>query len=137
MRVIYNAISKTLLYYCKDPKKLRVLLLEPKRISAVDIGEITISTGLGIKPGTKLLGFNGKSIVALRSRLWEVKLLFIDQLSIVLSDLWAETDWRLGEIFMMIPEFLIPDNYDDFGLSVMTLVDLSDLPPAYIFKIFL
>ena len=38
---------------------------------------------------------------------------------------------------MMIPEFLIPDNYDDFGLSVMTLVDLFDLPPAYIFKIFL
>ena len=69
MRVICNVISKTLLYYCKDPEKLRVLLLEPKRMSAVNIGGTTISTGLGIKPGTKLLGFNGKSIVALRSRL--------------------------------------------------------------------
>ena len=131
VRVTYNVISKTLLYYCKDPEKLRVLLLEPKRISAVNIGGTIISTGLGIKPGIKLLGFNGKSIVALRNRLWEVKLLFIDQLFMVLSDLWTETDWRLGEIFMMIPEKSFS------GLSVMTLVDLFDLLPAYIFKIFL
>ena len=32
VKVIYNAISKTLLYYCKDPEKPRVLSLGPKGI---------------------------------------------------------------------------------------------------------
>ena len=38
VKVTYNTISKTLLYHCKDPKKLRVLLLGPTEISAVTIG---------------------------------------------------------------------------------------------------
>ena len=32
VKVIYNVISKTLLYHCKDPKKLRDLLLGPTDI---------------------------------------------------------------------------------------------------------
>ena len=87
VKVIYNAISKTLLYLCKDPEKPRVLLLRPTGISAVNIGGTTIHSGLAIKPGTKLLGLNDKSKAALRNRLSEVKLLIIDELSMVSSDL--------------------------------------------------
>ena len=61
VKVIYNAISKTLLYNCKDPEKPRVLLLGLTGISAGNIGGTIIQTGLAIKPGTKLLGLNGKS----------------------------------------------------------------------------
>ena len=69
VKVIYNAISKTLLYHSKDTEKPRVLMLGPTGISAVNISRITIHSGLGIKPGAKLLGLNDKSKAALRNRL--------------------------------------------------------------------
>ena len=124
VKVIYNAISKTLLYHCKHPEKPRVLLLGPTGISAVNIGGATIHTGLAIKPGTKLLGLNDKSKVALRNRLSEMKSLIIDKLSMVSSDLRTDIDSRLGEIFMMIPEEAFA------GLSAMTVADLLQLLPV-------
>ena len=54
-----------MLYHCNDPEKPRVLLLGSTRISAVSIGGTTIHFGLGIKPGTKLLGLNYKFKAAL------------------------------------------------------------------------
>ena len=124
VKVIYHAISKALLYHCKDPEKPRVLLLGPTGISALNIGGTTIHSVLGTKPGTKLLGLNGKSKTALRNRLSEMKLLIIDELSMVSSGLWADIDSRLGEIFMMVPEVAFA------GLSVMTVVDLFQPPPV-------
>ena len=50
LKVIYNAISKTLLYHCKYPEKAQSFLLGPTEISAVNIAETTIDSGLGIKP---------------------------------------------------------------------------------------
>ena len=77
VKVIYNIISKTLLYRCKDPEKTKFLLLGVTGISAVNIGGTTTHSGLAINPGTKLLGLNDKSKAALRNRLSEVKLLII------------------------------------------------------------
>ena len=90
MKVICNAISETLLYHCKDPYKPRVLLLGPKEISAINKGRTTIHSSLAIKPGTKLLGLNGKSKAALRNRLLEVELVIIGEFSLVTSDLWTD-----------------------------------------------
>ena len=104
MKVIYNAISKTLLYHCKDPEKPRILLLGPTGISVVNIGGTTIHSGLGIKPGIKLVGLNDKSKTALRNKLSEIKFLIIDELSMVSSNLWIDINSRLKEIFLMIPE---------------------------------
>ena len=87
VKVTY-AISKIFVYHCKDLEKPRVPLLGPTEISAVNISGTTIHSGLGIKPGSKLLGLNDKSKAALRTRLSEVKLLIIiDELSIISSDL--------------------------------------------------
>ena len=47
VKVIYNTISKTLLYHCD--KKPTVLLLGLAGLSAVNIGGTTIHSGLGIK----------------------------------------------------------------------------------------
>ena len=90
VKVIYNAISKTLLYHCKVPDKPRVLLLGPTGISALNIGGTTTHSGLGIKPGTKLLGLHDKSKAALRNRSSEVKLLLINYMSMVSSDLLTD-----------------------------------------------
>ena len=70
VKVIYNAISKTLLYHCKYPEKPRVPLLGSTWISVVNIGGTTIYFGLGIKPGTKILGLNVKSKVTLGYQRW-------------------------------------------------------------------
>ena len=84
MKVLYNALSKTLFYHCKQPKKPRVLLLGPTGISTVNIGGTTIHFGLGNKPGTKLIpSLNDKFKAALRNRLSEVNFLIIDKLSMV------------------------------------------------------
>ena len=60
-----------------------------------------------------------------------VKCLVADELSTVISDLWTNTDSRLGEIFMFIPENTFA------GLSGMTVADLLQLLPVkgkYIFS---
>ena len=53
-----------------------------------------------------------------------MKLLIIDEPSMVSSDLWADIDLRIGEIFMMIPKKAFA------GLSVITVADLLQLPPV-------
>ena len=67
---------------------------------------------------------NDKSKAASRNWLSEVKLLIIDELSMVSSDLWTDIDSRLGEISLMIPEKAFA------GLSVMAVTDLLQLPPV-------
>ena len=53
-----------------------------------------------------------------------MKFLIIDELSVVSSNLWTDTDSRLGEIFMMFPEKAFA------GLSLLTVADLLQLPPV-------
>ena len=124
VKVIYNAISKTLFYHSKDPEKPRVLLLGPTEMSAVNVCGTTIHSGLGIKSGIKLLGLNNKSKAALRNKLSEVKFLIIDELSTVSSDLWIDINSRLEEVLMIIPEKAFA------SFSVMTVSDFLQLPPV-------
>ena len=53
-----------------------------------------------------------------------MKCLIIDELSIVLIDLWTDIDSRLRKISIMIPDRAF------VGLSVLALVDLLLLPPV-------
>ena len=62
-------------------------MLGPTRISEINIGGTTIHSGLGIKPGAKLLGLNDKSKAGLRNRLSEVTLFIINKFSMVSNDL--------------------------------------------------
>ena len=98
--------KKNMLYHCQNPGKPRVVLVAPTGISAVNIGGITINSGLAIKPGTKLLVLNDKSKAALRNRLSEVKLLIIDELSMVSSDLWIDIDSVAGISVMTCSSYL-------------------------------
>lgn len=83
MKLIYNGISKVLLYHCKDPLKLRVLSFESTGISTVNIAKATIHFE------TKLLVLNEKYKATLINRLSEVKFLIIDKRSMVrTTNLW-------------------------------------------------
>ena len=98
----------------KTQRNLEIFLLGPTGISAVNMGATTIHSGLGIKPGIKLLGLNDKSKSALRNKLSQVKFL------------WNDINLRLEEIFMMIPEKAFT------GLSVMTVGHFLQLPPVIV-----
>ena len=91
-------MSKELLYYSKEPDKPRVLFLGPTCISAVNIGRKIIHSGLRIKPGVKLLGLSDKMKTSLRNALSEVKIVIIDEFSMVSSDLFFKINTRLLEI---------------------------------------
>ena len=67
IKTTYQAVSKELLYHGGDPDKARVLLLGPTGISAVNIGETTIHSALGIKPGIKLITLSDKAKAILRN----------------------------------------------------------------------
>ena len=93
-------MSKELRYGSKETDKPRVLLLGPTGISAVNIGG-TIHSGLGIKPGVKLLGLSDKMKSRLRNKLSEVKMVIIDEFSMVSCDLLFKTNVWLLEIFVL------------------------------------
>ena len=88
-KIIYNVVSKILLYHCRNPEKLRV-----------ETGETTIHSGLPISSGTKLLSLKDKSNAALRNRLSDMNSVVIDELSMVSSDLWTAIKARLGELLI-------------------------------------
>ena len=98
VKTIYQAISKELLYHSKEPDEPCVLLLGPTFISAVNIGGTTIHSGLGIKPGVKLLGLSDKMKACLRNKLSGIKMVIIDEFSMVSSDLLFKINARLLEI---------------------------------------
>ena len=78
------------------------MLLGTTGILVINIGGTTIHSGLGIKPGTKVLGLNDKSKATFRNRLSEV---IYGQ---ILIQFW-------GGIFLIRKKAFA-------GLSVMTVV---------------
>ena len=95
----------------------------PTGISAVNIGGITIHSGLGIKPRVKLLGLRDEMKTSLRNKLSEVKMVLIDEFLMVSSDLFFKINAWLLEIFMCstAAEFA--------GLTVLLVANLLHLPP--------
>ena len=79
-------------HHCKEQEKPIVLFLKRTGIPVINISGTTIHSGLGIKPGIKLLGLNDKSKDVFRNCLSEVKLSVIDELCMVSNDLWTDID---------------------------------------------
>ena len=100
VKTIYQVVSNELLYHSKKPDKSRVMLLSSTGLSTVNIAGTTIYSGLGIKPGVKLLGLRGKIKASSRNKLSEVKMVITDELSMVSRDLFFQINARLLEIFM-------------------------------------
>ena len=118
VKTIHQVVSKELFYHSKEPDKPRVLLLGSTSISAVNIGGTKIHSGVGIKPGVKLLGLSDKMKASLRNKLSEIKMVIIDKFSMVSSDLFFKINVWLLETFMCstVVEFA--------GVTVVPVADL-------------
>ena len=88
-----------MLYKSEDPEKAHSLTRTPE-ISTANLGSITIHSRLWIKPGTNLLALRDKNKVALRGKLAEVKLIMIDEASMVSSDVLIEINIRIFKNFL-------------------------------------
>ena len=97
VKTIYHTVSETLLLNYKDPEKPRVLLLGPTGVPAANIGGTTIHSALVIKLVAKLSGLSDKAKASsIKNKLPRMKVLMIDEVSLISSDVWTEIDVRLS-----------------------------------------
>ena len=124
LKTIYMSATKVLGRKGGDPGKPRVLVLAPTGVAAINVDGTTIHCGLGINVGHKMYPLNDKQRASLRNKLSEVKLLIIDEVSMVSSALFYQVNQRLNEIFMCSSDKCFG------GLSVLLCGDFYQLPPV-------
>ena len=123
IKTIFMSMTKLLLRHGGSPNKPRVLLLAPTGVAAININGTTIHSGLGIVCG-RFLPLNDKTKVSLRNKLSEIKIIIIDEISMVSSTLFFHLNQRLIEIFGCTSDLPFA------GLSVIVCGDLYQLPPV-------
>ena len=111
-------MNKVLGYKCGDPDKPRILLLAPSGVAAINISGTTINVG------SKLYPLNDQQRAALRNKLSEVRLIIIDEISMVSSVLFYQVNQQLNEIFGY------SGNEPFAGLPVIVCGGFLQLPPV-------
>ena len=87
---IFLSLIKVLGYKGGNADKPRILLFAPTGVVAIKINGTTIHSGLRINVGSKLYPLNDLQCAALRNKLSEVRLITIDEISIVSSVLFYQ-----------------------------------------------
>ena len=93
------SLSKALIYKGGELEKPKIWLLAPNRVAPININGATIHSGLGINVGGKLYPLSEQHRAALRNKLSEVRLIIIDEISMVSNLLFFQVNQRLTEIF--------------------------------------
>ena len=125
MKLLYHSLTKT--FACANVEKPKVLLMAPTGVAAINIDGTTIHTALNIPIGNfgkNLPPLNSQMKSRLRNKLSDLKVLMIDEISMVSNDLLYYIHLRLIEIFDKV-------NGEPFaGLTVITVGDFFQLPPV-------
>ena len=133
IKTIYHSVTKTLSYRGNEPDKPRVMLLAPTGIAAINIGGNTIHSALHIPIniyGKTVPKLSDKVRSSLRNKLSELRLLIIDEVSMVGNKLLTYIDQRLVEILGCSPELAFG------GISIIFSGDFHQLPPIKAAQIF-
>ena len=127
MKVIYQALTKTLSYGNSSVHNPKVLLMAPTGVAAINIDGTTIHTALNIPVGhfgKNLPSLNDKMKSSLRSRLSDLTVIIIDEISMVSNDLLYYVHLRLNKIFGCVT------NESCAGIPVIAVGDFFQLPPV-------
>ena len=124
IKTFFQALTKTLLYHSNNPEKVRVLLSGPTGISAVNINGTTIHSGLEITSHGKYNKLGHKQKAYLRNKLRELKVIIIDEISMVSSEFFYQVHSRLIDIF----DCKIDEPFS--GIPIIFCGDLYQLPPV-------
>ena len=125
-KILYQSLTKTFPYRNFSLDKPKVLLLAPTGVAAVNIDGTTIHSSLHIPVGyfrKNIPGLSDKMESSLRNKYSELKVLVIDDISMVSNDLLFNVCLRLLEIFRCQGNKPFP------GLTIITIGDFFQLPP--------
>ena len=122
---IYHTTTKTFRHGITNPENPTVLLMAPTGVAAININGTTIHTALAIpkESGDNLPPLSDQKRTQIRIALSDLKLVIIDEISMVSNTTLLHIHQRLKEIFAT------PNNQLFAGLSIITLGDLYQLPP--------
>ena len=122
-----NHYLKTFSFRNSELEKTKVVLLAPTVVAPINIGGTTIHTGLNVPVGCfgkHLPPLSDKMRSMLRNRLFEVKIIVIDVVSIVSNDLLLHIHLQLTEILA---------SKGNFPFAVITVIAVGhflQLPPV-------
>ncbi|KAL9977715.1 hypothetical protein ACROYT_G015152 [Oculina patagonica] len=122
---IYHTSLKTFKYTAVNPSLPTVLLMASTGVAAINISGTTINTALAIPKdtGIHLSPLSDQKKTLLRLTLSELKLLIIDEISMVSNNMLLHIHQRLKEIFGTLTSNMFA------GISIIAVGDLLQLPP--------
>ena len=123
IKAIYHTTVKTFRHFSVNPELPTVLLLAPTGVAAINIDGTTVNTGLGIpkETGAYLPAMSDQRKTQYRLALKELKLIIIDEISMVGNITLLHIHQRLKDIFGSAELFA--------GISIIAVGDLYQLPP--------
>lgn len=124
---LYHTVVKTFRQISQNPEKPSVLLLAPTGIAAINISGTTVNSGLSIPIdnfGYSVTPLSDMQKSALRNHFSELKMIIIDEISMVSNMKLLFIHQRLKEIFCT------PEHKLFAGKAVIAVGDLFQLPPC-------
>ena len=127
VKTIYHTLVKTFRRIVNNPELPTVLLMAPTGVSAINIKGMTINTGLAIpkETGENLPAMSDQKKTQIRVLLSELKLIIIDEVSMVSNITLLHIRQRLKDIFGSNSSQLFA------GISIIAVGDLYQLPPIH------
>ena len=125
IRTIYHTAVNMFKYSTVNPSLPTVLLMAPTGVAAVNFNGTTVNTGLAIPKdaGNNLPPLPDQKKTLFRFSLSELKLLIIDEISMVSNNRLLHIHQRLKEIFGTSNSKIFA------GISIIAVGDLHQLPP--------
>ena len=125
IKTIYHTAVKTFRHPPFNPELATVLLLAPTGVAAINIDGTTVNTGLAIpkETGDYLRGMSDQKKTQYRISLKDLKLIIIDEISMIGNITLLHIHQRLKEIFGVSSTDLFA------GISIIAVGDLYQLPP--------
>ena len=125
IRTIYHTAVNMFKHNAVNPSLPTVLLMAPTGVAAVNISGTTVNTGLAIPKhaGINLPPLPDQKKTLLRLSLSELKLLIIDEISMISNNRLLHIHQRLKEIFGTSSSKIFA------GISIIAVGDLHQLPP--------
>ena len=98
IKATFLSLNKVLVYKGSDADKPRILLLVTTGVAAKNINGTTIYSRLGINAESTLHRLNDQQLAALWNKLSDVRLIIIDEVSLVSSVLFYQINQQLNEL---------------------------------------
>ena len=125
IRAIHHTVTKTFRHAPLNPELPSVLLMAPTGVAAINISGTTVHAALAIprECGNSVPAMSDQKRTQMRLSLAELKLIIIDEISMVANIGLLHIHQRLKEIFVT------PSSELFAGISILAVGDFFQLPP--------